>query len=177
MMGLFKKKNIFSISFLLFLLFPSTAFGDQIIIETDPMKSFTKVILSPSSKPYLLRAYLEEDKTEIELYIIHYYFGDHRFQTASVKWIDGTIKNPRLTIIDTDFDCSYSYSGCLITIHMKIDINQNSWDLLSDWAELNLDSSIDFQIQSNYSGEDFNFQLDAIDIKKFNDGIDDLDIS
>ena len=35
---------------------------------------------------------------DIELYIIHSYNGDHRFRSASVKWIDGTLKKPKLII-------------------------------------------------------------------------------
>ena len=169
------KKIIFSY-FLYFLLFVSSeiAYGYEVKIEKDALKSYTKAVLSPPSKPYLLRAFIEGDTKDIELYIIHSYNGDHRFRSASVNWIDGTLKKPKLIIVDTDIDCSsirYGGSGCRKTVHSKIMINKNSWDLLSEWSIENNDASLNFQLQSDTSGKDYNFSLDAKDIKKFSEAI------
>ena len=50
-------------------------------------------------------------------------------------------------------------------------INKNSWDLLSEWSIENNDASLNFQLQSDTSGKDYNFSLDAKDIKKFSEAI------
>ena len=50
-------------------------------------------------------------------------------------------------------------------------INKNSWDLLYNWSLDNKDEFLNFQLQSDVSGKDFNFSLDAKDIIKFNDGL------
>ena len=76
--------------------------------------------------------------------------------------------------MDTDFDCSsirYGGSGCRKTVHSKIMINKNSWDLLSEWSNENNDASLNFQLQSDTSGKDYNFSLDAKDIKKFSEAL------
>jgi len=169
------KKNIYFFLIFFFILFPyKLAHGYEVKVEKDALKSFTKAVLAPPSKPYLLRAFIEGDTKDIELYIIHSYYGDHRFRSASVRWIDGILKKPKLIVLDTDFDCSsirYGGSGCRKTVHSKIMINKNSWDLLYNWSLDNKDEFLNFQLQSDVSGKDFNFSLDAKDIIKFNDGL------
>lgn len=147
----------------------SPAVAQTPVITKDPLKDYTKVILDFKNEPFLLRAYLKQARTEIDLYIVKSHSSDYRFKTSSVKWIDGTLKKPKLHHIDSDFDCSaVRYGGgCRKTEHLSIDITEKSWAALTKWAQANPESSIEFQIQSNYSDVSFNFELKAQQITQF----------
>ena len=139
------------------------------VITRDPLKDYTRVTLDFKNEPFFLRAYLKQARTEIDIYIVKTHSSDYSFRTATVKWIDGTLKKPKLHHIDSDFNCSSARygGGCRKTEHLSIDITAKSWAALTKWAQANPESSIEFQLQSNYSDIDFNFQLKARQITEF----------
>jgi len=141
----------------------------------DPLKPYTKLLLNPSNEPYLLRAYIAEGKSpSIDLYIVHSYLGDNRrYRTISVLWMDGTIKHPKLDDISFDVDCSsFRYTReCRSTNHLSTSISINSWILMQKWAKQNPSESIQMQLQSQQSGNDFNFALKSSDIVKFGEAL------
>lgn len=164
------RKRLLSLSFLTAFLLPLSANASSVKVEKDPMQPYTRLRLSPSSKPYLLRAKVYEGKPKVQLYIVHSYRGDARYHSASVKWFDGTMKTPKLYDIDTDFDCSYSRygGGCLRTAHMMIKIKPSSWSKLAQWASKSPSGSLAVQLQSNHEGVVFDFTVNAEHINEFN---------
>ncbi len=153
----------------------SGAFAYDVQIVEDPLKPYTKLLLSPSNEAYLLRAYLKKGQLpSIDLYVIHSYYGDNRrYKTINVRWFDGTIKQPKLDDVNFDVDCSsFRYMRqCRSTNHVSMSISVKSWNALSKWAKENPSSAIDMQLQSQQSGNDFNFSLKSSDILKFNNAL------
>ena len=147
----------------------SPSYAQTPVITRDPMKDYVKVVLDFKNEPFLLRGYLREGQSNIDLYIIKSHDSDTTFRTASVRWIDGTLKKPVLDQINSDFNCSsIRYGGrCRKTQSMSIDITEKSWRSLEKWAEENRDGAIDFQLQSNYSDVNFEFKLKADQITRF----------
>jgi len=144
------------------------------VITKDPLKDYVKVVLDFKDEPFLLRGYLKKGKPDVDLYIIKSgHDSDVTFKTASVRWIDGTLKKPVLNQIDTDFNCgSVRYGGrCRKTQHMSIAITDSSWNSLTKWAKQNADGSIDFQLQSNYSDINYQFKLKADQILRFSEAL------
>lgn len=141
----------------------------------DPLKPYTKLLLKPSNEAYLLRAYLNKGQLpSIDLYVVHSYYGDNRrYKAINVRWFDGTIKQPKLNDVDFDVDCSsFRYMRqCRSTNHVSMSISVESWNALSKWAKENPSGAIDMQLQSQQSGNDFNFSLKSSDIVKFNDAL------
>ena len=90
-----------------------------------------------------------------------------------MRWFDGTIKQPKLNDVDFDVDCSsFRYMRqCRSTNHVSMSISVESWNALSKWSKENPSSAIDMQLQSQQSGNDFNFSLKTSDIMKFNDAL------
>jgi hypothetical protein len=151
------------------------AVASEVQTIEDPLKPYTKLLLSPSNEAYLLRAYLKKGQLpSIDLYVIHSYYGDNkRYKTINVRWFDGTIKQPKLDDVDFKVDCSsFSYMRqCRSTNHVSMSISFKSWNALSKWAKENPSGAIDMQLQSEQSGNDFNFSLKSSDVAKFNDAL------
>lgn len=153
----------------------SSAVAYEVQTINDPLKPYTKLLLSPSNESYLLRAYLNKGKLpKIDLYIIHSYHGDNRrYKSINVLWFDGSIKQPKLDDISFDVDCSsFRYMRkCRSTNHVSMSISVNSWNAMSKWAKDNPSSALEMQLQSQQSGNDFNFSLKSSDIIKFDDAL------
>ena len=151
------------------------AVASEVQTIEDPLKPYTKLLLSPSNEAYLLRAYLKKGQLpSIDLYVIHSYYGDNkRYKTINVRWLDGTIKQPKLDDVDFEVDCSsFRYMRqCRSTNHVSMSISFKSWNALSKWAKENPSGAIDMQLQSEQSGNDFNFSLKSSDVAKFNDAL------
>jgi hypothetical protein len=151
------------------------AVASEVQTIEDPLKPYTKLLLSPSNEAYLLRAYLKKGQLpSIDLYVIHSYYGDNkRYKTINVRWFDGTIKQPKLDDVDFEVDCSsFRYMRqCRSTNHVSMSISFKSWNALSKWAKENPSGAIDMQLQSEQSGNDFNFSLKSSDVAKFNDAL------
>lgn len=139
------------------------------VITKDPLQDYTKVILDFKNEPFLLRARIKKSHTSIDLYIVKSHSSNYRFRTSTVKWIDGTLKKPKLHHIDSSFNCSAARygGGCQKTEHLSIDITEKSWGVLTKWALNNPENSIKFQLQSNYSDVNYNFDLKARQITQF----------
>jgi hypothetical protein len=153
----------------------SGAFAYDVQIVEDPLKPYTKLLLNPPNEAYLLRAYSKKGELpSIDLYVVHSYYGDNRrYKTINVRWFDGTIRQPKLDDIDFDVDCSSLryMRQCRSTNHLSMSISVKSWNALSKWAKENPTGAIDMQLQSQQSGNDFNFSLKSADITKFNDAL------
>jgi len=153
----------------------SGAFAYEVQVVEDPLKPYTKLLLDPSNEAYLLRAYITKGQLpSIDLYVVHSYYGDNRrYKTINVRWFDGTIKQPKLDDIDFDVDCSSLryMRECRSTNHLSMSISVKSWNAMSKWAKENPTGAIDMQLQSQQSGNDFNFSLKSTDIIKFNDAL------
>ena len=163
-----RSKNAFLVLALSLLGFlPASLFAAD--ITRDPMKDYVKIVERYKNKPYFLRAYVYPGEYSIQVYIKHSHRGDHRYRNASVRWIDGMLKSPKLHDIDTDIDCSGYSSSCRRTEHMMIKVSSSSWMALDSWARNNPEASLPFQIQANQEGEDFDFSLDAAHIISFQD--------
>jgi hypothetical protein len=151
------------------------AVASEVQTIVDPLKPYTKLLLSPSNEAYLLRAYLKKGQLpSIDPYVIHSYYGDNkRYKTINVRWLDGTIKQPKLDDVDFEVDCSsFMYMRqCKSTNHVSMSISFKSWNALSKWAKENPSGAIDMQLQSEQSGNDFNFSLKSSDVAKFNDAL------
>jgi hypothetical protein len=140
----------------------------------DPLKPYTKFLLNPPYESYMLRAYIEKDKSpRIDLYIVHSYLGDNRrYRSINVKWFDGSIKQPKLDDVSFDVDCSsFRYAReCRSTNHLSMSISPKSWTLMSRWAKENPSEGINMQLQSQ-NGNDFDFKLKSTDILKFDEAL------
>jgi len=163
-------KWIIGFSILLTLSVPNNVEASNVEITKDPMQDLTRLRYDAASKPYLIRGVVTGDRKKVQLYIVHSYYGDARYTTASVRWIDGTLKRPELYDVDTDFDCTGSrYLGCRKTIHKVIKITPESWMQLVNWSRKKPNGSLAVQLQSDTVGEVFDFKVDAEHISIFNE--------
>jgi len=144
------------------------------VITKDPLKDYVRVVLEFNDEPFLLRAFLKGGKSNIDLYIIKRgHDSETRYRTATVRWIDGSLRKPVLNQIDTNFDCgSVRYGGrCRATQHMSISITEKSWNSLAKWAKQTPDGVVEFQLQSNYSDVNYGFNLKANQILRFGEAL------